>query len=391
MISGSPHVPIRSALPLPLRTLCLPAVLAALASLGCVDHNSKAPLYVFDAGTTSVQEWDDVNAVYSATGSVSAAANRTITSSVLANNLAKPLAWGGLALDTSANRLYLVSEGGVVTVILKADSQSGAISGTDNVITFNLGAAGTDRYSSGSVFGQAAVDTSSHTLYVMETAQDGSACRIWNVANASSLPDQWTVPVAQTFFVTGDTFGSGVAAVPGGKVYGLFGGGNTITDNLAVTYSGVRLRQGTGSGFAGAASNVLIGPLTLLNTTSSAYGSLAYDAQNSQLYAFTAPASSPAQVLVFSPSQFSASSLNQAPTRILGDAAGTLANLRVLAHPPYSDWLLGADYTVSSGTTGTGLGLLRVWKDPSGGAVSATAITMTGTSQIRGMALGATD
>ncbi len=377
----------------PLRTVFLAVLLASLASLGCVDHNTKAALYVYDAGTSTVQEWDDVNAVRSAT--TSAAADRSFTATSWAGKLA-PLAWGGLALDTSLDRIYLVGETGTVYVVLQASSQSGTISGISNLLTFTLDPTLPSGASlGGSVFGQVAVDRGSHALYVMETATDGSAARVWNIPSSllNSANSGSSLDTSLTFKVAGDKWGAGLAVATGGTVYGQFGTGNTFyTDvTLATPLDGERLRQGQG-GFPSSIPNIgpgaLIGASTQLNVNAvPAYGSLAFDSQNNLLYAFTQPRDNPAQVLVFSSGQFTAGGLNQAPKRVLADAAADLAGLRVIAHPPADDWLLGAFFTAGSSGSGTGQGLLRVWKDPSGGGAGLT-VTMTGATQIRGMALG---
>lgn len=369
-------------------------LVAALASLGCVDHHTKAPLYVYDAGSTSVQEWDDVNAVAGAAGGVSAAADRTFTAAAWASKLS-PLAWGGLALDASADRLYLVGEGGTVYVVLQASSQSGTLSGVSNLLTFSLDPSDS-AFSSGSVFGQAAVDRSSHALYVMETAVDGSGTRVWSVPS-SQMTNGNTLGTSSTFRVAGDKWGTGLAVATGGTVYGQFGTGNTFyTDfTLSTPLDGERLRQGQAGGFTSNIPNIgpgaLIGASTQLNVNAvPSYGSLGYDSQNNLLYAFTQPRDNPAQVLVFSAGQFTAGGLNQAPRKILADAAGDLANLRVIAHPPDNDWLLGAFFTAAATGTGTGQGLLRIWNSPSAGGAGLN-LTMTGASQIRGMALGSTN
>jgi hypothetical protein len=362
--------------------------LFGLGGIGCVDHNTSSGLYVYDSGSGAVLEWDDINAVYTATGNTSTEPNRTITGAF--NSSGTPLAWGGMALDESAGLMYLVYEDGTGYVIKKIAEQNGAISGTDNLISFTLNP--DVAFSSGSFFSQVALDTSSHILYVMETAKDGSKCRVWWV-NSSGITDGSSVTTGQTFTVTGDKYGLGLAAVQGGRFYGLFGYGSTITDTSGTTYDGERLRMGQSVSFNGGSnSQVLAGGSTQMNLVATSYGSLAYDAQNSLLYAFVKQPSyvtSP-QVLVFSPSQFTSGTPNQAPRATLVDS--NLANLRIIAHPAYSDWLVGADFTAPADTTSTGTGssVLRIWKDPSGGGTS-TGVTMTNATSIRGIALASTN
>lgn len=388
------------------RPLCPPALLrcfrlsAALlfGALGCVDHNpTGTTLYVYDGASQSVQVWADVNTVLSAT--TVAAPDRTIQSSLLSG---VRLAWGGLAVDTNTNRLYLVSETGTVYVITQASTQKGTISSTTDITTFSLGNI-SDHFASGA-FGQAAVDQGNNILYVMETSLDGSTTRVWYAPGASTILNQAVVPVAQAFNVSGDTWGTGLAAVPGGSVIGLFGGGNTIYQApTGTTYTGPRMWLGkngafplTSGGYILSNSNVIIGNGNISGFASTInYGSLAYDSQRTALYAFGQ--GSPA-VAVFNLSQFtSGGSYNQTPARTLGDPSASLANLRIISHPANGDWLLGANFTTAPSTTSTGTGgsALLIWKTPSGGgsAVSVTLPTPTSGSapEIRGMTIGGTN
>jgi hypothetical protein len=387
-----------------LRSLCLPALLTLLGGLGCVkDTTGGTTLYVYDGGTSSVLVWNDVNDVYNAQQKATTipAANRTITSDLLSGIT---LAWGGLTVDNNSNRLYLVTEAGVVWVITKASTQNGSISNTSDITNFNLGAPGTDPYSGGSVFEQACVDGSSNTLFVTETAADGSATRIWKITNASTVaqtygPGYTFTPAATYTIGTGtDTFGCGVAAIPGGNAYGLMGNGAVLYNGLGTTsYTGARVRA-TQSGIFNpltyiTTGGVLIGPATDLGSPLQ-YGGLGFDSQNNVLYVFAPDYSSPtdASILVYNKSLFTAG-LNQPPTRTLGDVAGALGNLRTIAHPANSDWLLGANFTLTTGSAigeGSGGADLLIWKSPSAGGAALSA-GLPGVTEIRGMAIGGTD
>lgn len=391
--------------PSPLATLrlyCLSAALALLGTLGCVDNGAGGTtLYVYDKTSSKVQVWADVNAVYTAaqavqagtSGSAIPAPDRTITSPLLSD---VTLAWGGLAVDNTRNRLYLVAEGGTIYAISKANTQNGSVSQTTDITTLTLGGS-SDRYTNGAM-GQVAMDQTKDVLYVMETTLDGNSTRVWYVSGISTLANQYSVPVAQTFNVAGDTWGCGLAAVPGGGVIGLFGGGNTVY-RLTSTYTGPRMWLGqTGSfpipvgGYV--TGNVIIGQegnsVTGFSSTVN-YGSLGYDAQNSALYVFGQGSSA---VSRFSLSQFNGGDYNQAPKATLSDPASVLANLRVLSHPPTSDWMLGASFVTAPSSTSTGSGSpsLLIWKSPSnGGSALSVDLTSQGVSEIRGMAIGGTN
>ena len=378
--------------PHPRRSLLLAtaAALLALAGLGCVDHNQSSPLYVFDGANSNggtVYEWDDISKVQAVgAGGTSDAPNRTITGTFSGSSA--PLGWGGMVFDESADMLYLVFQDGTGYVIKKASDQNGSISGTDNILAFTLDNSAAT-FSTGSFFGQVALNSSSHTLYVMETAQDGSNCRVWYVNNINAITDGASFTTSQTFNVSGDKWGAGVAAAANGNFFGLFGYGSTIYDSLGNSYSGERLRMGSGTSFPSTSTQVLVGDQTQLNTTSSNYGALAYDSQNALLYCFVKPLASAATypVLVFNYSQFTTGTPNQAPKSTLPDAS--LQNLRILAHPPYNDWMAGADMTVAGtgSSSGTGSGTLRLWKEPSGGGTSV-GVTLSGVTEIRGIAFG---
>jgi len=247
------------------------------------------------------------------------------------------------------------------------------------------------------VFGAASMDPASNILYVLETALDGSGSRVWKIGDPGALANDTELTPASSY-TTGigtDTFGAGVAALPASGVFGLFGDGSAIY-TASSTFTGPRLRLGPGGSFvatgsAGYGTDVIVGGDTQLGS-SITYGSIAYDASNACLYVLDGP--SPAGIQVFTRSQFASGALDEAPDRTLGDSAASLAALRILAHPLYSDWLLGAGYTVSSAGAGTGLATLFIWKAPSEGGSAVQAALPESTSgalQIRGMAIGSGD
>lgn len=385
-----------------LKALCLPALLALAGALGCVDHNpTGTTLYVYDNNTSSVQIWADVNKVYDAakasSGIVTAVPDRAIQSTVL-SSANFDLAWGGLAVDSNRQMLYLVSEKGVVYAITKANTQNGSISNNTDIFSYNLGSSA-DGFPT-SVFGQATVDTSSNILYVMQTSTDGSATRVWKVPNPNqfNLTFQSPLPAANfTIGVSSDTFGTGVAVGSSGTIFGLFGGGSTIYSILGASSNGPRLRQGLNGTFPPSipvGTNLLIGPTTQLANPLT-IGSLGYDTQNNLLYVFSGPnLGSLPLVVAFTQNQFGKGTFDQLPAMSLPDTAATLGGtLRIISHPPNSDWMLGADYTApAQGATGTGTGqsTLVFWKSPSTGAAAVPA-TMPGGLDIRGMAIGGTD
>lgn len=376
-----------------LRPFLCASVAGLLATLGCVDHNQGGKtLYVFDNASKQVKVWDDVNALHDlGTGGTAASPDRTISCASLSG---VTLAWGGLAVDSATNRIYLLSEAGTVYVITNASTASGALPTDNNTYfySFNLGDS-TDRYDS-DAFGQLAVDPTSNYLYAMESTLTGNKSRVWRVASPSTQYYTKLAASSSTTNAGSDTFGAGVAAMNGGEAFGLFGNGSTVFGGPGATtsYTGARLRLTSGKSFPSDPSfglpnyqgNVVIGDATTL-TASLSYGALAYDNQNSQLYVL-AQGSGP--VLVWDRSQFGFT-YNQAPTRSLANGSGLLTGLRTLSHPFDSDWLLGAYYTVAPTTTATGTGgtTLLIWKDPSGGG-TPVQVTLPGSLEVRGMAIG---
>jgi hypothetical protein len=351
---------------------------ALLGMVGCVDKpgagdTSGTRVYVYDNTSGTVKVWDDALTLYTSTTTPSP--TRTLSGGSISNRA--PLAWGGLAVDTSANRLYLVSATGVVTRIERVSTQNGAITQASDISTFNLGDPGTDRFSSGSVFGQAAMNPGTGTLYVFESSADRISTRVWVVPAAGTVTG--TVPKTNAIGGTGNDKGfGGVASGQGAQFYSFFAGGDTIYDYLNQNpQDGPRIRTGS-SGF----TNVIVGATTLLSDTSTTYGSLAFDSGNSVLYVSreASSASLPA-VLVFSNAQLTGSILNPAPARSLGDTADQLPLLRFITHAGTKDWLAGGNVVTGAGTNN-----LFLWKAPSAGGV-ATRITLDSGVQVGGIAL----
>jgi len=390
------------------RAFCLCALLALT---GCVDPEPGQSLYVYDDASNTVLVWDHVEDLAKAAegGKALPVAERKITASLLSSF---NLAWGGLGLDPFRHRLYLVSEGGKVVVIPQVDNRTGTLANRNEIHSFQLGEAGRDRLSSGSLFGQVAVDAQHDVLYVLETARDGSAARLWHVPKASTVQDQATVALANhTFHVQGDRRGVGVAADPSsGTVYGLFAGGDSIRSGHGDEHSGPRLRQGRTMGPNGAfpthshhnhGQNLLIGDKTQL-TKALRYGSLAFDGRHHELYVLARGAGLD-KLLVFNTGLFSGN-LNHEPSRTLDHAP---ADLRLLAHASDSDFMVGA----ASGTAakgkdgdesddedlnqskkqslgrGPGLDKLYLWQEPNNGKAPLLIRSLPGAKRIRGLAL----
>ena len=390
----------RSPAPRPaLRTLGLAALLALCGALGCVDDDaSGGGIYVYDGPSRSVLVWKDAEKLLEAAKDRKEPpkADRTFRINFRDGNLA----WGGMALDDSHNRLYLVSDKGTVHVVNNPRTQTGSISGTSNITSFTLGSPGSDRYSGGSVFGQASVDQARNILYVVENAKDGDGARIWAVGNASQVPNGRTLAKDEhTFGADGDKWGAGVAAGQARMVYGLFGDGKDFEINLNNdAIGGPRLREGTDARFPSnpvhlRPINTLVGANTQLPEPLG-YGSLAYDGQHNALYLFAHPSRegdpAKASLMVFGAGQFHGSH-DQAPQRTL---AGVPRDLRIIAHPRQADWLLGAGFTAAATGSEHGLGegkgraTLYLWKAPSEGGAPATIQKLPGTSEIRGLAMG---
>lgn len=346
----------------------------AFLGLGCTDstNTSGTALYAFDSTSCHVLVWDDVSALQ-AGGSSAIAPTRTLSGSAMGSiqTGGANLAWGGLALDSSSSRLYLVSTAGTVVRVENASSASGEISGTQNIVTFYLGQ-GSDRLSGGN-FGQASVDSNGATLYVTESNSQTS--RVWRISNPSRISDGSTVSLSD-MAVSGDTGCTGVAAGRSGGVYAYCDGGTNVKDPLNVSYSGPRLRTGTG----GLSSNVLIGGKTQLGK----YGCLAMDYGNSKLFVGvhnTDATGTTSPILVFSTGTFNMG-WNQAPDMVL--TASGLTNLRLITHPGNKDWLVGAEATSGSGA---GRNVLWIWQSPLNASSTPTTVTLDSTVKILGLAM----
>ena len=348
----------------------------ALLDSGCVDPDatgggstSGTAIYIFDGADSPasgrVRIWNDANALYA-----DPLATPTRTLSGLAFDKVKDLGLGGMCMDTTGNRLYMVSQTGDVARVEGVRSKNGTLSSTADVVTFSLGSGSADRLA-GSKFGQAAIDPQTSTLYVTETGDSDS--RIWVVHNPAQYAQNGNVPL-QTVSVSGDRKGYGVAAWLG-SVYATFQEGNAVIGGDLTQYNGPRLRRGTSSGF-GANTNVLVGTA---NTRLKRYGALAYDSGNDQVFVACHLADASASgtpILVFKPGQFSPG-LDQAPDKTLGDS--TLNNLRILAHGGNKDWLSAA---TSSGETPSNQ--VYLWKNP---LTATTPRTIDlGTARVRGLA-----
>lgn len=370
-------------------TSALFAVLALLGTLACVDpkpgDTGTTPLYVYDNTSHQVLAWDDVNTIANlAADSAAPSAARVIKADVITN--LGTLAWGGMVLNPSTNSLYLISETGSVVRVNNASTQNGTLTSTTDVVTFTLGNTSSDRLAS-SVFSQAAIDTSTGTLYVLETGSS-NAWRIW-IVNSPAGIGSGGVAAAGSYLdstITQDTGGAAIAAAGSGSLIGFFRSGATVPDTLGVLNSGPRLRLSSGASFQ-YNTQVLVGGSTLLwdGSTTPAYASLAYDTTFNRLYV-ARPIASGNAVLAVNQGQFSVGNMNQAPYAVMPDTADALAGLRLIAHARVKDWMVGADFTSSTTTTGTGANLLRVWKGPSSKTASVRYYLATGV-EIRGLAL----
>lgn len=348
----------------------LGGVLSALC-LSCVNPEdtgggvSGTALYVFDGASGAILVWDDVNALEASTTLPNA--TRRLTGALLTNN--RTLAWGGLCLDPSRNRLYLVSETGTVIRIEGVSRKQGDLSSVQDIVSFTLDTS--DRLSEG-VFAQAAVDPQDGTLYITENGK--SSCRIWVVSDPGSLSNGATVPL-QALQASGDTGGTGVAAAQG-SVYAYASTGGSVTTPALEVLSGSRLRRGTRSGFTA----VLLGDRTTLGDAGS-QGCLALDTGNNLLYvARKNPAlTTGGPIAVFELGAFTLG-YDQAPRSQLGTWADQ-GNLRIIAHAGAKDWLVGA-----TEVAGAPSDRIWIWKRPSAGG-APKAFDLGNGIQVRGLAL----
>lgn len=352
------------------------AIAIALLLGSCVDPSNSSggstsgtALYVFDGADSPssgrVLVWNDANSLYA---DPLTAPSRTISG--IALDKVRTLGLGGMCMDTSGNRLFMVSETGDVARIESVRSKSGTLSSTADVVTFSLGNGSADRLT-GSKFGQATIDPQTSTLYVTETGDSDS--RIWVVQNPAQYGQNGFAPI-QTISSSGDKKGHGVAAWLG-AVYATFQEGNPVIGGDLTQYSGPRLRKGSSSGF-GPNTNVLVGTS---KTKLRRYGALAYDSGNLQVYVachLADSGSSESPILVFKSGQFSPG-LDQAPDKTLGDSS--LNNLRILAHGGNKDWLAAATASGESPSN-----LVYLWRTPLT-ATTPRSISLSG-ARVRGLA-----
>lgn len=337
--------------------------------VACVDkldaNGGDTALYLHsvEGGTTAkIQVFNDLDTLF--TKSTASAPAKTLTSELLSQAQALPLAWGGLALDAVGNRLYVVSEKGTIVRIERLRNQlSGAIP-TNEAVSFTLASA--DRLPGTSTFGQAAFD--SNTLYVTEANSDGTT-QIWSISSPEAINSGFAVPLKQIALTPGDRFGSGLAAGDG-SFYGYFNEGDRL-DELLNVWRGARLRRGTGSSFP-LTGSVIGGDKSLMGR----YGSLAFDSGNKLLYFARHNAAgviTGKPILVFTNPLFGGVA-NVAPTAMGNES--TMSNLRVIAHGGSKDWL--AALTDNADST------FFLWKDPGKGDTSVTRSLDSGS--IRGLA-----
>lgn len=362
---------------------------AALASLflsqACVDvgeggATSNTALYIYDGGGHAVKCWEDTASLYAnITTGGDLGPQRTITSATITDTIKSP-AIGGVCLDISSKRLFLVDSTGAVVRIERADKQNGSLSSLTDIATFTLDSS--ERLQ-GSSFGQAAVDPQTGSLYVTENGT--SQTRIWVVSNPGAyggLGQPSTVPLRalQTTGVDAggpDTGGTGVA-VGQGAVYAYFAGGASVpSPSGGSPYTGARLRSGSASAFSSA---VIVGASTTLEDTATG-GCLALDTGNNAVYVLRANthAASGGPICVFTAGAFT-SSYDQTPSRYLGSLTGQ-PDLRIIAHGGNKDWLGGAAY---GSVTKVFSNQIWLWKNPSQGGEPHT-LTL-GSATISGLA-----
>jgi hypothetical protein len=353
--------------------LAVPLVLASLGTTGCVDpkggKTGSTPIYVYDNLTKRVLVWDDINTLYDlGSGAAAPKPDRIITSSLISS--LGTLAWGGMVMNPSTNELLLVDEAGNVVRIEKAASQNGSLTNIQDIASFTLGDASSDRLTN-SVFGQAAIDPSTGTFYVCENGSS-NAFRVWAVTSPNGIAsggkaslNTLSAPLNGT-----DYTATGVASAGSGNVYVFASQGNVIQDSLGDKYYGPRLRLSIGTSFP-FIGKVLVGDPTQFwdGTNFPAWGTLGYDSSLAKIYVARPYNSDPKQkaILIFTPSQLNTGSLDQAPSDALPEASTALPNLRVISHARTKDWLVGIDQDSSSSPANTDLTLntLRLWKQPS--------------------------
>ena len=362
-----------------------PRILLALAAalplltLGCTKNDGGGDtggtaIYLYDGGASQILVWKDLEATASAT--TTPGADLTLTNSALTRSSA--LAWGGMAIDTQRNHLYLLYQDGAIIRIDQLRSQSGTIQ-SNNLVLFTLDSS---NRMTGSTFGQLALDPQTDTLYACESGTSGNP-RIWTVSQPESIANNGTAPFTTVTDTLSPTGSAGVAAGQS-AVYAYFTDGSSVTSGTT-TYTGPRLRKGASSAFD--PSSVIIGDKTGIDMSTT--GALALDTANSRVYAGLDAGSTSANsttggatVVAFQTGQFGLSP-NQAPSFFLGDS--TTGSIKVLAHPGTKAWLVGLK---ANGTAGQQTILL--WKQPASGVATQSLALGPSTAQYLGVALDGT-
>lgn len=347
---------------------------------GCIKSGSGTPgattgtaLYLFDGAASQILVWKDLSATYSA--AATPAADLTLTSAALSRS--KPVAWGGMALDTQRNCLYLLYQDGSVIRINQLRSQSGSIL-SNNLVLFTLDSS---QRLTGSVFGQLALDPQSDTLYACESGTSGTS-RVWSVSQPETISNSATAPFT---IISDDESGTGSVGVAAGQgtAFAYFAGGNQVVTGGGVnTYNGPRLRKGTSSAFGTA--NVIIGGSTGLDQSTT--GSLALDTAGNTLFVgldtgstSTNSPTAGAPVVAFQTGQFGLSP-NQAPKFWLGNAA--MGAIMALSHAGTKAWLVGLQ-----SAKGAGIQTILVWQQPASGVAAKSLVLGPSTSQYLAAAL----
>src|SRR5690348_2675445 len=352
-----------------------------LLLVGCIKGTGSSSgaingttLYLFDGAASQILVWKDLSATYDA--ATTPAADLTLTSTALTTR-SQPLAWGGMALDTQRNHLYLLYQDGSVIRIDQLRSQSGTIT-SSNLVVFTLDSS---QRLTGSVFGQLALDAQTDTLYACEHGTSG-ASRVWAVSQPDTIVNSG---VAAFGTVADDESGTGSVGVAAGQgaVFGYFAGGNqVITGGGLNTYNGPRLRKGASGAFV--PGSVLIGDTTGLDQ--SATGSLAVDTANNMLFVGldlgSTTVNSPtagAPVLAFQTGQFGLAP-NQPPKFWLGTSS--TGAIMTLSHAGSKAWLVGLQ-----GSASTGIQTILVWERPASGVAAKAIAIGPPSSQYRAAAL----
>lgn len=328
-------------------------------------------LYLYDGDASQILVWKDLSAAYDA--ATPPAADLTLSSTALARS--QPVAWGGMAVDTQRNHLYLLYQDGSVIRIDQLRSQSGTII-SSNLVLFTLDSS---QRLTGSVFGQLALDTQKDTLYACEHGTSGTS-RVWAVSQPDAIANSGTA----AFTTVGDDeagTGSVGTAAGQGAVFGYFAGGNQVISGIS-TYNGPRLRKGASGAFV--PGSVLIGDTTGLDQSTT--GSLALDIVNNTLFVGldtgSTTANSPtggAPVLAFQTGQFGLAP-NQSPKFWLDDS--TSGTLMSLSHAGTKAWLVGL-----KGTAGVGMQTILAWQQPASGVAAKPLALGPSTAQYLAAAL----